>query len=109
MTMPPGADRAMVVNSYGSSIYASELILAGGDTNAMAQFQYNVTLTNATWRFAPAGQNAMMGMGSAYHMPGVYNYGVTDSYACKSDHSRPNIIEFTPGAEVTFHPQGRYP
>ena len=102
MTMPPGTDRAMVVNSYGSSIFASPLIQAGGDTNGMAQFQYSVTLTNATWRFAPSGQNAMMAMGSAYHMPALYNYGVTDSYACKGDHSRPNIIEFTPGSEVTF-------
>ena len=102
MTMPPGTDRAMVVNSYGSSIFASPLIQAGGDTNGMAQFQYSVTLTNATWRFAPAGQNAMMAMGSAYHMPALYNYGVADSYGCKGDHSRPNIIEFTPGSEVTF-------
>ena len=102
MTMPAGADRAMVVNSYGSGVHASPLVLAGNSTNAMAQFQYHVTLTNANWRFAPSGQNAQMAMGTAYHMPAAYNYGVADAYSCKGDSSRPNIIEFTENATVTF-------
>ena len=102
ITMPPGANAAMVVNSYGSSITASPLVAAGQETNAMAQFQYQVSLTNATWRFAPDPALVTMGMGSAHHMPALYNYGIADAYASKSDNSRPNVIDFTEGATITF-------
>ncbi len=102
ITMPPGANAAMVVNSYGCGITASPLIGAGQETNAMAQFQYQVSLTNATWRFAPDPALVTMSMGSAHHMPGLYNYGIADSYASKCDNSRPNVIDFAEGATVTF-------
>ena len=102
--MPPGADAAIVFNTYGSSILASQFIESGSTTNAMAQFQYYVTLgSNAEWALAPGGSpKRTMAMGSAYHMPAPYAYGIGDAYAAKGDSSRSNKITFTKGASVTF-------
>lgn len=100
--MPKGTDRAIVINSYGSSIKASPLVKDGNSTTCMAQFQYSVTLEGATWRLAPTANAVKMSLGSAFHMPGRYNYGVPDSYAQKSDSTRTNVINFADGAVVKF-------
>ena len=103
--MPATADSAIVINTYGSAIKASQFVKAGSTTNAMAQFQYYVTLSggSAEWALAPGGEpRVTMAMGTAYHMPAPYAYGVTDSYVSKTDSSRSNRISFTKGSEVTF-------
>ena len=105
VTMPASADRAIIINSYGTSIVASPLVLAGNSTNAMAQFQYSITLTNATWRLSPDPLFKKMSLGTAYHMPAGYNYGIQDAYASKTDSSRPNVLAFSPGATVSFELQ----